>query len=175
MSFRNGEFSCSPLIWKDLVIVTPGGEQGVVQAFQADSGKTAWKSALHGEGVYLSPSALTLLDTEQLITAVSGKIASLDPATGNILWEHPWKIFLNNAQIVQPLALSEDSFLLSAGYGKGPNVGPSSPRRAGLVRLKRHGSQRISKASSPTPFSRTDSFMVLTKIHSLASMHPMAN
>ena len=117
--FPEWGLSCSPLIWKDLVIVTPGGELGAVQAYQADSGKTAWKSALHGEGVYLSPSALTLLDTEQLITAVSGKIASLDPATGNILWEHPWKIFLNNAQIVQPLALSKDSFLLSAGYGRG--------------------------------------------------------
>ena len=67
----------------------------------------------------MSPSALTLLDTEQLITAVSGKVASLDPGTGETLWESPWKIFLNNAQIVQPLALSEDSILLSAGYGKG--------------------------------------------------------
>ena len=74
--FPEWGISCSPLIWKDLVIVTPGGDQGAVQAFQAGLGKPVWKSALHGEGVYLSPSALTLLDTEQLITAVSGKIAS---------------------------------------------------------------------------------------------------
>ena len=117
--FPEWGLSCSPLVWKDLVIVTPGGDQGAVQAFQTGSGKPVWKSAFQGEGVYLSPSALTLLDTEQLITAVSGKVASLDPGTGETLWESPWKIFLNNAQIVQPLALSEDSFLLSAGYGKG--------------------------------------------------------
>jgi outer membrane protein assembly factor BamB len=46
-------------------------------------------------------------------------LAGLDPTNGKTLWEHPWKIFMINAQIVQPLQLSEDIFLLSAGYGKG--------------------------------------------------------
>jgi len=117
--FPEWGLSCSPLIWNDLVIVTPGGEKGAVRAYHADSGKPAWVSEFHGEGVYLSPSVLNLLGAEQLITAVSGKIASLAPSSGKTLWERPWKIFLNNAQIAQPLALSEDSFLLSAGYGKG--------------------------------------------------------
>ena len=50
---------------------------------------------------------------------IEGKIAGLDPMSGKTLWEHRWKIFLNNVQIAQPLKLFDDSFLLSAGYGKG--------------------------------------------------------
>ena len=117
--FPEWGLSCSPLVWNDLVIMTPGGEKGAARAYHADSGKPAWVSGFHGEGVYLSPSILTLFGQEQLITAVSGKIAFLDPRTGQTSWAGPWKIFLNNAQIAQPLALSKDSFLLSAGYGKG--------------------------------------------------------
>jgi outer membrane protein assembly factor BamB len=69
--------------------------------------------------VYLSPTILTLLGEDHLITAVTGQIVSLDPNSGKTRWEHPWKIFLNNAQIAQPIALSDNSFLLAAGYGKG--------------------------------------------------------
>jgi outer membrane protein assembly factor BamB len=50
---------------------------------------------------------------------VEGKIASLNPQNGKTIWEKPWKIFLNNVQIVQPIALSNNSFLIAAGYGKG--------------------------------------------------------
>ena len=53
------------------------------------------------------------------MAAVEGKLAGIDPATGKTLWEHPWKIFMINALITQPLELSDDVFLLSAGYGKG--------------------------------------------------------
>ena len=117
--FPEWGLSCSPLVWNDLVIVTPGGEKGAARAYQTSSGKLAWSSDFHGEGVYISPSLMPLIGQEQLITAVSGKIALLDPRTGKTSWEGPWKIFLNNAQIAQPLALPNNSFLLSAGYGKG--------------------------------------------------------
>ena len=35
-----------------------------------------------------------------------------------------WKIFMNNAQIVQPIAVSNDSFVLAAGMVKGLNASP---------------------------------------------------
>jgi outer membrane protein assembly factor BamB len=117
--FPEWGISASPLIWKNQVIVNPGGESGAVKSYSAQFGKLLWQSQLSGRGVYLSPTILTLLEEDHLITAVTGKIVSLDPHTGKTRWEHPWKIFLNNAQIVQPIALSDNSFLLAAGYGKG--------------------------------------------------------
>jgi outer membrane protein assembly factor BamB len=117
--FPEWGISASPLIWKNQVIVNPGGESSAVKSFSAQSGELLWQSELSGHGVYLSPTILTLLGEDHLITAVTGKIVSLDPHTGKTRWEYPWKIFLNNAQIVQPIALSGNSLLLAAGYGKG--------------------------------------------------------
>ena len=125
--FPEWGLSFSPLVWNDLVIVTPGGEDSAARAYRTDSGELAWSSDFHGEGVYLSPSVMNLLGREQLITAVSGKIAFIDPRTGKTSWAGPWKIFLNNAQIAQPLALAENSILLSAGYGKGSERWEATP------------------------------------------------
>ena len=118
-SFPEWGLSMSPLVWKDRIILNPGGEDSAVQAYAKDSGDLKWSSRLQGRGVYLSPEILPLLGEDHLLIAVEGKVAGLNPNNGETLWEKPWKIFLNNAQIVQPIAISENSFLLAAGYGKG--------------------------------------------------------
>ena len=117
--FPEWGISCSPLIWNELIILNLGGENGAVRAYSIEDGKLVWKSDLSGKGVYISSSILSLLGEKHLLAAVEGKIAGLDPKTGKTLWERRWKIFLNNAQIAQPIALSKNSFLLAAGYGKG--------------------------------------------------------
>ncbi|MBT6958416.1 MAG: PQQ-like beta-propeller repeat protein [Opitutae bacterium] len=111
--------SCSPLVLDDLIIVSTGGKAGAAKAYDSTTGEPRWTSELKGAGVYLSPAVLELHGEKYLIAAVEGKLAGLDPTNGKTLWEHPWKIFMVNALIVQPLELSEDVFLLSAGYGKG--------------------------------------------------------
>lgn len=117
--FPEWGISCSPLIWKDRIILNLGGEKNAVTAYSIDNGNLIWESDFHGSGVYISPSILNMLGEDHLIAAVEGKIAGINPKNGKTLWEKPWKIFLNNAQIVQPIALSDSSFLLAAGYGKG--------------------------------------------------------
>lgn len=110
--------ACSPLAIGKLVVVSPGGV-GAVKAYDAGTGEPRWTSELTGAGVYLSPTTLDLLGEKHLVAAVEGKLAGIDPTTGKTLWEHPWKIFMINALITQPLELADDVFLLSAGYGKG--------------------------------------------------------
>ena len=102
-----------------LIIVSTGGKAGAVKAYDVSTGEPGWTSELKGAGVYLSPTVLELLGEKYLMAAVEGKLAGIDPTNGKTLWEHPWKIFMVNALIAQPLELSEDVFLLSAGYGKG--------------------------------------------------------
>ena len=120
--FPHWGIACSPLIVDDAVVVSPGGNSSAVKAFHAKTGKTLWNSDLQGKGVYLSPSLLKLSGENYLIAGVEGKLAGLDPESGKTIWEHPWKIFMNNAQITQPLKLTDDAFLLSAGYGKGASA-----------------------------------------------------
>ena len=117
--FPEWGISCSPLIWNELIILNLGGEKSAVRAYSINDGNLVWESDLSGKGVYISSSVLTLLGEDHLLAAVEGKIAGLNPKNGKTLWEKPWKIFLNNAQIAQPIALSKNSFLLAAGYGKG--------------------------------------------------------
>ena len=117
--FPEWGISLSPMVWNDRIILNLGGEHSAAQAYSKKSGDLIWSSRLQGRGVYLSPEILPLLGEDHLLVAVEGKVAGLNPNNGETLWEKPWKIFLNNAQIVQPIAISDSSFLLAAGYGKG--------------------------------------------------------
>ena len=117
--FPEWGLAISPLIWNDMIILSLGGEESAVKAYSINSGEQIWQSEVAGKAVYLSPEVLRLLDEDHLIVSLVGKIVSLDPKNGKTLWEKPWKIFMNNAQIVQPIAVSNDSILLAAGYGKG--------------------------------------------------------
>ena len=117
--FPDWGLAISPLIWNDMIILSLGGEKSAIKAYSINSGEQIWQSEVAGKAVYLSPEVLRLLDEDHLIVSLVGKIVSLDPKNGKTLWENPWKIFMNNAQIVQPIAVSNDSILLAAGYGKG--------------------------------------------------------
>jgi outer membrane protein assembly factor BamB len=117
--FPEWGLAISPLIWNDMIILSLGGEESAVKAYSINSGEKVWQSQVAGKAVYLSPEILRLLDEDHLIVSLVGKIVSLNPKNGMILWEKPWKIFMNNAQIVQPIAVSNDSFVMAAGYGKG--------------------------------------------------------
>ena len=117
--FPDWGLSISPLIWNDMIILNLGGETSAAKAYSLDTGKEIWSSEIAGQGVYLSPEILNILSEEHLIIALEGKIASLNPSNGKTLWTKPWKIFMNNAQIVQPIQASKNSFILAAGYGKG--------------------------------------------------------
>ena len=149
--FPEWGISCSPLIWNELIILNLGGEKSAVRAYSTKDGKLAWESDLRGNGVYISSSVLSLLGEDHLLAAVEGKIAGLNPRTGKTLWEKPWKIFLNNAQIAQPIALSKNSFLLAAGYGKGAECWNISKRANGKYLIETNWKSKNLKAKFSNP------------------------
>jgi outer membrane protein assembly factor BamB len=80
-------YGASPIVYRDLVIVTAGGEGVGVVAFQQDTGEVAWKSG-DFNGSYPSPQIVTIGDEEHLIVFMGNVLAGLDPATGNLRWRH---------------------------------------------------------------------------------------
>ena len=111
--------STSPFIYKDSVILSPGGQNdNAIIALNADSGKMIWKKH-NGNQVYSTPTLLNILNEEQLIVALEGKILSINPNNGELLWSHKWKIYVNNHNIAQPAQLNDDTLLVTAGYGTG--------------------------------------------------------
>lgn len=111
--------STSPFIYKDSVILSPGGQNNnAIISLNAESGKVVWKKH-NGNQVYSTPTLFKILNEEQLIVALEGKILSLNPNNGELLWSHKWKIYVNNHNIAQPAQLNDDTLLVTAGYGTG--------------------------------------------------------
>lgn len=109
--------SVSPLVVDGRVIVSAGGPGGrSLVAYDAASGERAW-SAGSDRSSYSSPLLLTLAGRRQVVILNQGTIAAHDPATGAMLWEHPFPSGQPN--VTAPLPLGGDRLLVSVGYGIG--------------------------------------------------------
>lgn len=107
----------APLVVGEYVIVSAGGGGGrSLVAYKKDTGERAWSAGSDASG-YGSPALLTLLGRSQIVVLNSRSVVAHDPVTGQVLWEHAWPAGQPN--VAQPLPVSEDRVLLSAGYGVG--------------------------------------------------------
>ncbi len=91
-------FGASPLIWGDLVILTPGcrppGDDasedavsdGAVIALRQENGELAWKSAECFPSSYSSPILAEVDGDEQVMVAMGPHRAGFDPASGELRW-----------------------------------------------------------------------------------------
>ncbi len=107
----------SPLILDGKVIVHPGGKDGVrVAAFDAETGKLAWKTeGAAGGDAYSSPQLSTLAGVPQLLVYCGDGLFSYDPATGKELWHAPMPADPTAPAVTQPLVLPGDKVVLGGG------------------------------------------------------------
>ena len=112
-------FSSSPVIAGDAVVVFAGSDGGrSVVAYDRETGDLLW-SAGEGGHSYSSGHRATIDDVEQVLMASDVGLQSLDPASGNLLWEHRWPT-QQMPRIVQPVLLEGgSSMVLGTGYGFG--------------------------------------------------------
>ncbi|HKA20401.1 MAG TPA: PQQ-binding-like beta-propeller repeat protein [Blastocatellia bacterium] len=81
-------YSCSPMVWKNTVIVTVGGAGQALMAFDLKTGAVVWKK----QDFTLSPSTPTIINVDgedQLVMALAEYIVGMNPTTGDLLWSHP--------------------------------------------------------------------------------------
>jgi outer membrane protein assembly factor BamB len=110
--------SFSPLVDRGLVIFHVGGHnQGALTAFDVNTGEVKWSWSGDGPG-YGSPIVAELGGTRQLVTITQGKIVSVDPATGTVLWERPF-VSSNFTNAVTPVVYGQT--LIVSGNG-GPTL-----------------------------------------------------
>lgn len=83
--------SASPVIWRNLVIVHPGAEDGCYMAFDRRTGKEVWRSGGDPAG-YCTPILIEHSDYEQLVCWSPEHILGMEPSTGRIQWSFPYKI-----------------------------------------------------------------------------------
>ena len=104
-------FASSPLLINDVVIVAASG---TLAAYDVATGKTRWIGPQHG-GSYSSPHRATIDGVEQVLLLSPPGIISVAPATGALLWEHPWE----GGAIVQPALTADGDVLINAMSGMG--------------------------------------------------------
>jgi len=115
--------SGSPLLYKNLCIVTGGGPQGgpftTLVALDKNTGEEVWSG---GDQMiaYGSPSIANLLGQDQITLVAESKAMGFDPATGAVLWQFAREGASNaNANCSQVTLVSDNRILLSKGYQLG--------------------------------------------------------
>ena len=122
--------SQSPLIYEDLVIVVPHGQNGGVAAYEKTTGKLAWKTRpLSGHPSHVSPTLASFGGIDQVIaispfdrrdSSFTHEVVAFDARSGKELWKYNGlKSFLT----VTPAVVIDDSRLMltDCSYDKGYN------------------------------------------------------
>lgn len=113
-------YACSPLAYRDTVIVTAGGEGQAVMAFDQSDGSVVWRS----EDFNISPASPILIDVdgeEQLVVFGGRDVNGLDPATGRALWSHPHDTS-SDMNISTPVWSEDGLLLISSAYDGGARM-----------------------------------------------------
>lgn len=112
-------FSASPLVAHGIVSVYVGGPDGkAVLGYDAIDGKLKWSGGT-GMDSYGSTQLVKLGGAEQLVVLTGYGATSLDPKSGELLWEHSWPMSKGLARCVQPAVVSGDELLIGTGFNQG--------------------------------------------------------
>jgi outer membrane protein assembly factor BamB len=110
--------SVAPLVEDDLLIVSPGSHPDAVIAFDRHTGIERWK-ALEDRPAYSAPIAITAGGCRQVIVWTADTVSALEPATGKILWQVPYKATFDPAQAVASPVVHKDQLLCLAAWNRG--------------------------------------------------------
>jgi outer membrane protein assembly factor BamB len=114
-------YTCSPLSYNGTVIVTVGGPDQAVAAFNEQTGALVWKSG----GSQPSPASPLLIDVDgqpQLLVFGGDRIAGMNPSNGQTLWSHPHRTDYG-LNISTPVWSPADHLLfVSSAYSGGSRV-----------------------------------------------------
>jgi len=122
-------YACSPIAFRDLVIVPVGGPGKALMAFQQSDGKVAWSKGDLGN-VYSSPILINVGGLEQLVALLDGAVIGVNPHNGDLQWQVPFRANYSIA-VATPVWGPDNLLFVSAEYDAGSKV----------IELQRNGQQ----------------------------------
>ncbi len=119
-TLRVNGYSCSPLAYKDTVVMMVGGPSSSLVAFNRKDGLVAWKKHDFKNSTS-SPIIINVDGQDQLVAFMYGEIVGVDPNNGNLLWSHPHPVDygLNTST---PVWGADNLLFMSSGYDGGSRV-----------------------------------------------------
>ncbi len=124
--YRPQGFNCSPIAYKDTVIVLAGGPDAAVVAFNRSDGAVAWKKHSF-KNSSSSPVLIRFEGQDQLVAVMFEELVGLDPNNGDLLWRHPVKTEFG-LNVSTPIWGDDNVIFISAAYDSGSRA----------IRLKRN-------------------------------------
>jgi outer membrane protein assembly factor BamB len=113
-------YSCSPVAYKDTIILTVGGAGQALMAFKQKDGSIAWKK----QDLDVSPSSHLIINVngqDQLVAFMGKAITGIDPTSGELLWSHPHETSWN-LNITTPVWGADNLLYISSAYNGGSRV-----------------------------------------------------
>jgi len=111
----------SPLVEDGRVLANIGGPNAGIVAFDAKTGKVLW-TATNAEASYSSAAGATIAGRRVAIFLTRAGVVGLDPATGTVQFQRPWRARMAaSVNVATPLVIG-DLIFVSAEYGPGAGV-----------------------------------------------------
>jgi len=119
-TLRVNGYSCSPLAYKDEIVMMVGGPSSSLVAFNRKDGSVLWKKHDFKNSTS-SPIIINVDGQDQLVAFMWGEIVGVDPNNGNLLWTHahPVDHGLNTST---PVWGPDNLLFMSSGYDGGSRV-----------------------------------------------------
>ncbi len=107
----------SPLVDGDLVVCTPGGDEGAIAAFDKNTGNKKWQTAELTQGAhYSSLIAMESAGKKQYVQLLVNQAVGVEPESGAVLWKADFPG--RTAVIPTPVDVDGKAYF-TAGYGAG--------------------------------------------------------
>ncbi len=134
------DYSESPLVDGEKLIITPGGDGAALAALNKRTGEVLWKAPVKNAGGsgYASVVVAEVGGVRQYITLLgrSGGIVGVDARDGKLLWRYT-KMANGTANIPTPI-VHGDLVFTSTGYGAGSALLQLVPTQAGIEVKERY-------------------------------------
>lgn len=123
--WRNWEFkgtprfftAMSPIVVDGATVLQLGGpDQGVIVAFDLETGQIRWKWEGEAPG-YASPVLLTVDGVSQIVTLTNNSVVGLATADGKMLWQVPFPVSGMNYNAATPIIDGQTVYFAGAGRG----------------------------------------------------------
>lgn len=80
-------YSCHALAYRDMVIFMVGGRRHAITAFKQSDGAEVWSRHRYNNS-HSSPLLINVNGQDQVVALMGQQVIGLDPASGELLWEH---------------------------------------------------------------------------------------
>jgi outer membrane protein assembly factor BamB len=163
--------SAAPLVVDDLVLVSPGARpHGTLVAFDRKTGEERWR-ALDDRPGYSAPITIDMGGNKQVVLWTGDNVNSVDPKTGKLLWQIPYKASFDPAQATATPVVHKDKLLCLAAWNRGSMMIQLDTSKPGASIFWKTRAQPTANVNTPV-FNDDDSIYTVVGDGALCRLNP---